>query len=282
MDRAGERIICMCGDPCLSSQLSGSRIKNQIIAKISRSKQAALVGLPNHAGRTPSFWQPQHCLRRFSPAIYSPLPPTHPPAPPTFSTGHKGGHAEIFESVAAIIMATDTMGAASGGASSRRQGLSCPPLPHHRAFYAVALVVFCSLSFTARQTQPLTASDRALGAASSSSVSSSLLLNTLRGATTTRPSTATSPQPTTTYKPLAAANVPVMPPVVVEAKLGDVRGDPSYCRHGGLELDHGRCICGRGTQGLRCEGINASLLAKVQDYGVCGPGACMLVSVHST
>lgn len=169
-------------------------------------------------------------------------------------------------------MTTDPLGAPAGRPSSRRQGLSCLQ-PHQRGLYAVAVIVLCSVSYTFRHNQPLTVSDRALG--SSSPVSSSLPSNTLRSAATTTTATATSQQSTTTYETLATTNVPAVSTVVIAPKLGVSPSDEAYCRHGGLELDNGRCICGRGTQGLRCQTVNASLLAKVQDHAVCGPGACL-------
>ena len=169
-------------------------------------------------------------------------------------------------------MTTDPLGAAAGGLSSRRQGLSCLQ-PHQRGLYAVAVIVLCSVAYITRNNQPLAVSDRALG--SSSPVSSSLPSNTLGSAATTTTATETSQQTTTSYEILAATNVPAVSTVVVAPKLGVSPSDEAYCRHGGLELDNGRCICGRGTQGLRCQTVSAPLLAKVQDYAVCGPGACL-------
>lgn len=170
-------------------------------------------------------------------------------------------------------MTTDPVGATAGGPSmSRHQGFSWLQ-PHQRGLYAVFVIVLLSVSYTFRNNQPLAVSDRALGSSSPASPSSPS--NNLRSAATTTTATGTSKQSITTYEALAAANIPAVSSVVVAPKLRVSPSDKAYCQHGGLELDDGRCICGRGTEGLRCETVNASLVAKVQDYAVCGPGACL-------
>lgn len=145
-------------------------------------------------------------------------------------------------------------------------------LPGRVVRLAMALTFLFSLSYTLHANLRLaTTTNAKVGGAEHSLTPSSLLMSTftkLVGAATG----ITTAAGTTTLT--AGGTGSASPQWAVAPKLGVAPPDGAFCQHGGLELETGDCICGKGTQGARCETVAETVMDKVHEYGVCGPSKC--------